>query len=177
MAHVNIEIKAKCPNQDKIRQILKSAGADFKGIDHQIDTYFKVPNARLKLREGQIENYLIYYERENKTGLKKSNVILYKPRPKSELKEILIKALGVLVIVDKQREIYFIKNVKFHLDAVKGLGKFIEIEAIDLNGRIGQPKLLKQGQYYLDLFGIKKESLISVSYSDLLLKKLTNSSY
>ena len=33
--------------------------------------------------------------------------------------------------MDKKREIYFIHNVKFHIDNVKNLGTFIEIEAID----------------------------------------------
>ena len=58
MEHINIEIKAKCLNQIRIREIIKSHKADFKGIDHQIDTYFKVSSGRLKLREGNIENYL-----------------------------------------------------------------------------------------------------------------------
>jgi len=44
MAHVNIEIKAKSNNKDEIREILKSRTADFKGVDHQIDTYFKIDN-------------------------------------------------------------------------------------------------------------------------------------
>lgn len=177
MAHVNIEIKAKTDNQEKIREILKSKKADFKGIDYQIDTYFKVSSGRLKLREGKIENYLIYYERENKKGPKQSNVALFKSTPASPLKEILIKSLGVLVIVDKEREIYFIDNIKFHLDRVKNLGNFIEIEAIDKNGDIGKDKLLKQCQCFLDIFKIPKEDLIPVSYSDLLLKQKTGPKY
>lgn len=47
---LNVEIKARSNNQGEIREILQSRGADFKGIDHQIDTYFVVPNGRLKLR-------------------------------------------------------------------------------------------------------------------------------
>ena len=171
MAHTNIEIKAKSDQQNKIREILKSRDADFKGIDHQIDTYFNVNNGRLKLREGKIENYLIYYQRENKEGPKQSDITLFKSAPDSSLKEILIKALGILVVVDKKREIYFIDNVKFHIDEVNNLGKFIEIEAIDHDGTIGKDKLLKQCQFFLDLFKISQKDLISVSYSDLLLQK------
>jgi len=171
MAHVNIEIKAKSTNQDIIREILKSKNADFKGIDHQIDTYFKVNNGRLKLREGKIENHLIHYQRENKEGPKQSDVTLFKSDPKSSLKEILTKALGILVVVDKKREIYFIDNVKFHIDIVEDLGTFVEIEAIDNDGTIGKDKLLEQCQFFLDLFKISQEDLISVSYSDLLLQK------
>jgi len=171
MAHVNIEIKAKSNNQDTIREILKSKNADFKGVDRQIDTYFKVSNGRLKLREGKIENHLIHYQRENKEGPKQSDVTLFKSDPKSSLKEILTKALGVLVVVDKKREIYFIDNVKFHIDVVEDLGTFVEIEAIDNDGTIGKDKLLEQCQFFLDLFKISQEDLISVSYSDLLLQK------
>ena len=50
MAHIDVEIKARCDNHEKIREILKSKSANFKGTDHQIDTYFNVPNGRLKLR-------------------------------------------------------------------------------------------------------------------------------
>ena len=171
MKHLNIEIKAKCNDHEKIRSILKSRSADFKGTDHQIDTYFKVNNGRLKLREGNIENFLVFYEREDKEGPKQSDVILFKSDPNSSLKEILLTSLGTLVVVNKQREIYFIENVKFHIDTVKNLGTFMEIEAIDIDGSFGKEKLLEQCQNYLDLFGIPKNDLISVSYSDLLLQK------
>src|SRR3989344_4946877 len=150
MAHINIEIKAKCRYQDEIRYILKQRGADFKGIDHQIYTYFKVNHGRLKLREGNIENYLIYYDREDKAGPKQSNVGLYRTEPSSALKDLLTKSLGILVTVDKRREIYFIENIKFHLDNVKDLGTFVEIEAIDKDGDIGKDRLLEQCQLYMD---------------------------
>ncbi len=175
MEHINIEIKAQSLNQDQIRKILQSKNADFKGVDHQIDTYFNVHFGRLKLREGNIENHLIYYERENKKGPKQSNIVLFKSDPQSSLKEILTKALGILAIVDKQREIYFIDNVKFHIDTVKDLGTFVEIEAIDEHGDIGREKLLEQCEGYLTLFQIPQGDLISVSYSDLLLQKQVQS--
>lgn len=171
MKHLNIEIKAKCNDHEKIRAILKLRNAEFKGIDHQIDTYFKVNNGRLKLREGNIENFLVFYEREDKEGPKQSDVILFKSDPNSSLKDILLTSLGALVVVDKQREIYFIENVKFHIDTVKNLGTFMEIEAIDSDGSFGKEKLLERCQNYLDMFGIQKDDLISVSYSDILLQK------
>lgn len=171
MTRLNIEIKARSKNQNAIREILKSHHAEFRGVDHQSDTYFKVNSGRLKLREGNIENSLVHYDREDQSGPKQSNVTFYKSVDKSALKEILTKALGVLVVVDKSREIYFIDNVKFHIDSVKDLGTFVEIEAIDPYGKIGKEKLLEQCNYYLDLFKIKREDLISNSYSDLLLQK------
>jgi adenylate cyclase class IV len=103
LPHINIEIKARTNKPDRIREILKTNNADFIGIDHQVDTYFKVASGRLKLRGGNIENHLIYYERENTRGPKKSSVMLYKNNPDSNLKEMLAKSLGVLAVVDKHR--------------------------------------------------------------------------
>jgi predicted adenylyl cyclase CyaB len=169
--HLNIEIKARSKSHEAIREILRSQNADFRGIDHQIDTYFNVANGRLKLREGSIENHLIHYSRENIAGSKQSNVTLYDSDPESSLKEVLTKALGVLVVVDKKREIYFIDNVKFHIDSVEGLGTFIEIEAIATDGDIPKEKLQEQCDEYMKLLGIKKDDLVAVSYSDLLRTK------
>ncbi len=171
MGHINVEIKAKCQDQERIRRILLAEGAEFRGLDHQIDTYFLVQNGRLKLREGNIENTLIFYERDDQEGPKQSNVHLYHLQPGASLKEVLIHALGIKVIVDKQREIYFVGNVKFHIDVVAGLGQFVEIEAIDKDGTIGREKLLGQCQRYMSLFNICPEDLITCSYSDLLLRK------
>lgn len=171
--HRNIEIKARCSNHEHVRTYLASQNADFRGTDHQIDTYFVVPNGRLKLREGTIENFLIYYERSDQEGPKESRVILYKCEPNSSLKQILLKTHEVLVRVDKRREIYFIDNVKFHIDTVEGLGTFMEIEAIDEKGTIGRERLQQQCQHYLTALGIQDIDLLSSSYSDMLLKQTT----
>ena len=168
---INIEIKAKCNDPAKIRNILLRNKADFRGTDRQIDTYFKVKSGRLKLREGNIENGLIYYERENTNSPKQSNYLLHKINPPNNLKEILTAVFEILTVVDKQREIYYIDNVKFHLDEVKGLGSFVEIEATDGGGIIDSDKLNEQCSYYMDLFGFSSKDLISCSYSDMILSE------
>src|SRR3712207_369543 len=146
MPHVNVEIKARCADLVPARATLLRMGARLVGPDRQVDTYFRVPNGRLKLRQGLIENNLIFYAREDREGPKRSDVILYGTRPDSDLKALLTAALGTLVVVEKRREIYFVavdgvgldgvENVKVHLDTVEGLGSFVEIEAIDLDGTI-----------------------------------------
>lgn len=167
MRQINIEIKARCPNPARIKKILKSKGADFKGTDHQIDIYFKVPKGYLKLRKGEIENALVYYQREKQKGPKKSNVLIFYTKSPI-LKKIVTSALKVLVVVDKKREIYFIKNVKFHIDKVSSLGSFVEIEAIDRNGSLGRKKLMGQCKFYMKELEIKEKDLIANSYSDML---------
>jgi len=168
----NFEFKARAKDLKRLELKLLELNPVYVGEDHQTDTYFTVKRGRLKLREGNIENSLVHYNREDKEEPKQSNVTFYKSADKTSLKEILTTALGVLAVIDKSREIYFINNVKFHVDIVKDLGTFVEIEAIDPDGTIGKEKLLEQCNYYLDLFKIREEDLISNSYSDLLLKKL-----
>jgi len=166
MEHVIIEFKARCRDHECIRALLKQKNARFVGHDHQIDTYFHVPQGRLKLREGDIENALVFYDRPNQTGPKQSDVTLSKVPVGSDVKAVLNKALGLMTVVDKRREIYFVDNVKVHLDRVEGLGAFVEVEAIGGANEVG--KLSQQCQAFLTEFGIRQEDLLEGSYSDLL---------
>jgi len=169
--HINFEFKASSINNNRLEEIIKSRSHLFIGTDHQKDTYFNVSNGRLKLREGNIENALIYYNRENTSGMKQSDVILYQHAPSPELKVILTKSLGIKVVVDKIRKIYFIDNVKIHFDEVADLGSFVEVEAIDRDGSLGLETIKNQCEEFRKLFNITKEQFIAESYSDLLVKK------
>ena len=170
----NIEIKACHSKNVSIRKFLNKQGAVLKGIDHQVDTYFAVKQGCLKTREGTIENCIVHYNREKKSGPKLCEYTIMRFKPDDNvlntLKVILTASLGVITVVDKMHEIYFIDNVKFHLDIVKKLGKFIEIEAIE-TGNIGEAELRNQCDYYRTKLGIKKEELITVSYSDMMIKE------
>jgi len=168
MQHLNIEIKARCTDLAAIRSILQQHNAEFVGEDHQIDTYFDVAEGRLKLREGTIEQSLIHYHRPDQAGPKPSTVTRYEPEAPAELKGVLEEALGVWVVVDKRREIYFIDNVKFHLDRVKGLGTFVEIEAIGQDQSVDPETLHGQCRRYVEQFSLPDEALVAASYSDLL---------
>ena len=172
MSHNNIEIKARCAEPSFIRNYLQIQNAIFKGVDEQTDTYFNVSNGRLKLRQGIIENSLIFYKRENIAGPKLSEVLLYKVNENSDLlKKALTQANGIKVSVTKKREIYFIDNVKFHIDEVEELGSFVEIEAIDSDGSMGIDFIRKQCDHYLQQLNINEADLLTESYSDMLLKK------
>ncbi len=170
MDSLSLEIKARCSDPSRIRRILLVRGASFKGLDRQVDTYFRVPSGRLKLREGDIENALIYYKRNDQKRSKKCDAMLFPCEKKTPLKKLLTVALGVLTVVDKKREIYFIQNAKFHIDRVKRLGNFVEIEVFGRKGGTGVAKLRKQCEFYQKLLGIRAQDLVADSYSDQLLK-------
>jgi adenylate cyclase, class 2 len=168
MQGINIEIKAKASNIQRMRQILCELGAEFRGADKQTDTYFRVSNGRLKLREGNIENNLIHYSRNDQSGPKLSRVFLFPvTKDVSSLKTIMDESCGVLIEVRKLREIYYIDNIKFHLDQVDGLGEFVEIEVFGMPGE--QEVLLNSCKQYMRLLGISRKNLVKESYSDMLL--------
>ena len=164
----NFEFKAKVNNLEKYESKLLTLNPLFKGTDNQIDTYFNVAKGRLKLREGNIENSLIQYDRENTADSKLSNIILYQHEPNKALKHILALQLGIKVTVTKQRKIYFIDHIKFHFDTIAELGVFIEVEAIDTKNEFTTEQLKTQCDTYFNFFELDKSQLIDKSYSDLI---------
>lgn len=164
----NVEIKARCANPQRIRDILEAEGARYVGRDHQIDTYYQTGHGRLKLRKGNIENALIAYTRADVDAPKLSDVLLYKTHDAASLGQILDVIFDTHVVVDKHRDIYFIDNVKFHIDDVEGLGTFVEIEAIDESGTMSEQMLQQQCRDFMMRLGIDDQDLLTHSYSDML---------
>ena len=165
----NIEFKARVDELTPYENKLLAFEPDFKGTDHQVDTYFNVPHGRLKLREGNIEHALIQYDRADEASSKQSNVVLYKHQPDPALKAILINQFGIKAVVDKSRRIYFIGNVKFHFDTVEELGHFVEVEAISEGDEFPLSKLQEQCDHYQALLGIEQSQLLSASYGEMIL--------
>lgn len=169
MKVLNFEFKARLRNAAHVRSILKSQRARFLGTDHQVDTYFRVPEGRLKIREGRIENSLIFYRRTNSAHARRSAVEMMLLPRRHSVRSILSSALKILAVVDKRREIYFAGNVKIHLDRVRGLGAFVEVEAMTRTGDIR--KVRAQAAKFQKLFAIPNSDIVPLSYSDLILKK------
>lgn len=169
MKHVNFEFKARLKDDKMIRAALKRVRARYLGTDHQVDTYFRVPRGRLKVREGRIENALIFYERANAPRARKARIEMSLLPRRNSLCAIFRRTLKVLAVVDKRREIYFVGNVKIHLDNVRRLGQFIEVEALSRSGRVAAAR--KQALRFQKLLGIAPADILSQSYSDMVLRK------
>jgi predicted adenylyl cyclase CyaB len=174
---VNFEFKARLKDEKRVRAALRRLRARFVGTDRQVDTYFCVPGGRLKVREGRIENALIFYRRSDAPRARRSVVeITLLPR-RNSLGSTLAAALGVLGVVDKRREIYFVGNVKIHLDRVRGLGKYVEVEAIRKStvnrrqSRVTDRRIRAQAKTFQELLGIANSDILPQSYSDLILNK------
>jgi adenylate cyclase class IV len=125
----NVEFKAELRDEALARMVCTSLGAAFIGTLHQTDTYFRVPDAKLKKREvpGLPPEY-IFYNRPSRSRPKLSSYTIYTEA--QALERFGAAALPVWVIVDKRRELYLHHGVRIHLDEVEGLGRFIEFEAV-----------------------------------------------
>lgn len=163
----NLEIKAKYEDHKKLQKLLKQVGAHLVMRSRQVDTYFAVPHGRLKLREyGAASAELVFYERGERSIRRWSDYYVYHCENPLGMKAFLKKVFSVLVVVDKQRILYRYKNVKIHVDRVRRLGNFMEIEVEVTKGRKQARQLLET---LLRLLQIPKKDFIKQSYSDLLM--------
>ena len=173
MKRVNFEFKARLRNESQVRAALKRLRARYVGTDRQVDTYFNVEAGRLKIREGKIENALIFYHRTNSAKARRSSVELMLLPRRNPLRLILGEAIKPKVVVDKRREIYFVGNVKIHLDNVRRLGKFVEVEAITRTGSMRRART--QALKFQKLFGVAAGDIVPLSYSDMILRQSNHS--
>lgn len=163
----NIEIKAYYPNINAGRDIAHGIGAKYLGCDHQIDTYFKTMSGRLKLRESSLSGaVLVPYIREDRADAKSSNYALVEVKDVIAIKDLLSRILGADVVVEKNRHIYLVDNVRVHFDEVVGLGCFFELEAVCSDDSIVENEYLKVKEL-LRVFQVEDKSLIKGSYREM----------
>ena len=160
-------VKARDPDPDRSVQAALEIGASDEGWLHQTDTYFRVPHGRLKLREEAAVAQLISYERSDETVARESRYRLVPVSDPAGLKDALSDALGVFVVVEKYRRLLLWRGVRIHLDEVRGLGSFIEIEAVadrasDLSTERHRVSELQ------DALAITPDRIVAFSYSDAL---------
>ena len=165
---VNIEFKAHCAHPEYVRNLLQKMGATFAGTDEQIDTYFNVSTGRLKLRRGNIENNLIYYERSDANRPRRSDVRLVRVTEPSILLGVLSHALGVHCVVAKRREIYFHDETKIHLDSLPTIGNFVEVEVISSLESPNEEEMQKTCRSWMRKLNITANDLVSASYADMI---------
>ncbi|HSD76556.1 MAG TPA: cytidine deaminase [Solirubrobacteraceae bacterium] len=127
----NLELKARDPDPEATLAALLAAGASDEGLLRQRDTYFAAAAGRLKLREERPGGaHLVAYERADEARERESRYHLAAVADPSATRTALAAALGITVVVEKERRLLLAGNVRVHLDAVAGLGTFVELEAV-----------------------------------------------
>jgi homotetrameric cytidine deaminase len=167
----NVELKAHDPDPERTLERALAAGAEDRGLLRQRDTYFAVPHGRLKLREEEPGGAtLIAYERPDAASERVSDYRLVPVAEPEPLRAALGAANGVSAVVVKRRRLLIWETVRIHLDEVRGLGSFVELEAVaepgsDLSRERDQVARLRE------LLEIGDEALREGSYADALQTK------
>jgi predicted adenylyl cyclase CyaB len=164
----NIEIKARARDFDSVRSRAEALADAAVEIIPQEDTFFRVPQGRLKLRV-LVPNpaQLIYYERPDQDGPKRSDYQIFETSDPQNLKRVLSRALGIRGIVRKTRYLYLVGQTRIHLDDVDDLGQFMELEVLL---RPGQQDAEGQAiaEDLMSRLGIEPADLLEGAYMDLL---------
>ena len=123
-------------------------GLEARGDLHQVDTYFITPRGRLKLRQiNQAGGELIYYERLEATATRFSDYFVAPVAVCAAMRDVLIRAYGERVTVEKTRRPYMYRGVRIHIDRIERLRQ--QIPGLALAGNafsgIGVPDCVRSG--------------------------------
>ena len=164
----NIEIKARVDDFETMKARAASLSDQPLKVIPQEDTFFHTEKGRLKLRILAPDlGYLIYYERPDQDGPKRSDYHLAETRDPENLKIALSLALGVRGVVRKTRHLYLAGQTRIHLDDVEGLGHFMELEVVmregqsDVEGQAIAEDLMRR-------LGVREDALLEGAYMDLI---------
>jgi predicted adenylyl cyclase CyaB len=164
----NIEIKARI---DSIAELARKVAAIASSGPTEIvqdDTFFECDAGRLKLRafpDGRGE--LIFYRRADHNGPRESFYLISPTLAPSSLREILSLALGEAGRVEKRRTLFLVGRTRVHLDRVKDLGEFLELEVVLNDGESSQAGIA-EAQALMERLGIDPSQLVECAYLDLL---------
>jgi predicted adenylyl cyclase CyaB len=168
MMAANIEIKARLRDPEAVRARAEALSGLPVQIIPQEDTFFVVPRGRLKLRQLAPDwGQLVYYERPDQVGPKRSDYILAGTPEPAGLKAALAAALGVRGVVCKLRRLYQVGQTRIHLDEVEGLGDFLELEVVLSSGQTDAEGRAIAEELRLKL-GIADADLLEGAYLDLI---------
>ena len=163
----NVEIKARTSDLAAQRKEVAKVSNSGPELLVQRDTFYAVPNGRLKLREfGDGTAELIYYERPDKIGPTTSRYTRTPIADAASMRELLGQILETKGVVSKRREVFLVDRTRIHLDEVADLGTFIELEIVltesqtDSDGQQIASDLMEQ-------LGVRQEDLIERAYVDL----------
>lgn len=157
-------IKARVTSNKVVEEMLAQLHSIFVGIDHQTDIYFKVDRGKLKLRQGTIENLITHYERTHEGDAEKTEVFRYDVNPSAKEIEHLKSTHHQIGVVQKERKIYFVNNIKVHLDKLLNGEEFIELEAIDRENKFTNEELKQQCLDLKNKLGIRESDQVQTGY-------------
>lgn len=166
----NIEYKIFTGSDQDIIKRLKTLGAKYAYGIYQKDTYFNYGGGRLKLREVKNKTAeLILYTRsdDKRSRFSDYTIVPLAKKNKSMVLNLLKNLFGKKAEVVKKRNLWLLEHTRVHLDEVRGLGKFLELETMMQN--INQKTARKEHENIKKILNLSKFKPILSSYCDLIM--------
>ena len=162
---VNLELKVKLKSFNPVKKLLIELNAEYAGILDQTDIYFKTPGGLLKLRIENGGQSIIKYVRDEKS---KDRFSSYQCLGFSSgnAAEFFKNVFQIETVVSKKRYLYMYDNTRIHLDKVKRLGSYLELETMVLNGKTDARKRYK---YIYGKLKLENYEELRKSYRDLIM--------
>ena len=137
----------------------------------QDDTFFRCETGRLKLRAFSKEDgELIFYRRANQQGPKESFYVRSPTAAAETLRESLSLAYGEVGRVFKHRLLFIVGRTRVHLDDVRDLGHFLELEVVLEEGEPLETGV-REAHSLMSRLDIQPSQLIEAAYVDLLAQR------
>lgn len=167
----NIEFKAELRDPVAARAQCRALGATLLFDREQVDTYYRLPDGRLKRRESPgVPIEWIFYHRPDSVQARRSTfAILSDEQARTRWGA---RSLPEWVCVRKRREAWIADGVRVHIDDVEGLGRFLEIEA-PVTGERTSADCTRRVQVLRETFAPILGEPIAVSYCDLVSESRT----
>lgn len=164
----NIEIKARIESVESLIPIAAAIAGEGPTEILQDDTFFTCENGRMKLRTfSEEEGELIFYRRANQQGPKESFYLRSPTSSPGTLREALSQAYGQAGRVQKHRTLFIVGRTRVHLDRVKNLGHFLELEVVLQEGEPAEAGIQEAHNLMAEL-GVQSSQLVEGAYVDLL---------
>jgi len=164
----NVEIKARVADLPRLRDRVAALALGPPQALEQTDTFFPVPGGRLKLRRfGDGAGELILYQRPDRPGPRESAYFRMDCRDPADLGAILRRRLGARGVVEKRREVFLVGRARIHLDEVRDLGTYLEIEVV-LDAGEPAARGEREARALLAVLDVPDSALEARAYIDLL---------
>jgi predicted adenylyl cyclase CyaB len=173
---LEIELKARVSSLTLMRRRLLAIGGKLVKKSHQIDTYYSPEKRPLGKRKG----FVLRVREQKGKGTGRFELHIPKNAYAAEELELIVDNIKLLqkilkllnykkeFVIDKHRETYTLGRVTVVLDAVRGLGTFLEVEIIGADTSANRAKL----HGVLKKLGVQEKDICyNLHYHQMALKK------
>ena len=164
----NIEVKAPLRDRLKVEKKLSALGARPMWVRNQMDTFYRVPEGWLKIREaeGKPAELISYRRATGEAGPRVSDYDVLVVGDGAAARRLLERVLPADKVVEKERTLWIYEHTRIHLDRVARLGDFLELETVARD--IPAEAAGEETRRVIDALALRDEEFIAVPYRELL---------